>query len=311
MEFVTLESRSEKAVLVPEAGSQCASYRVGALDLIVGPATSDAWRRHPFRSGIPILFPWPGRIANARCTCAGRELQFPVNEVIRGHAIHGLTWKYPFRVTRRGSDSLTTELDSSLHPDLERLWPWRFVFALDYELGDGLRIKATVRNCSESNMPFGLGAHPYFPAPFSSRGKRDAMRVHVPAMRAQWPLDSKMIPTGPPSAPVGKNDLHSERAVGGNAYDDVFQLELSREPAAALARLIDPVEMRVIEVRADAPFGECVVYAPPDREVVALEPYTCAPDAFNLTARGIASGARELRPGETFAGGFEIRLSAL
>ena len=41
-----------------------------------------------------------------------------------------------------------------------------------------------------------------------------------------------------------------------------------------------------------------------------MEPYTCAPDAFNLTARGIECGLRVLKPRESFETGFEIRLSA-
>ena len=63
MEFVTIEAQAERAVIAPEAGFQCRSYRVGSLDIIAGPNDPEAdWKSHPFRSGIPILFPWPGRI---------------------------------------------------------------------------------------------------------------------------------------------------------------------------------------------------------------------------------------------------------
>ena len=75
------------------------------------------------------------------------------------------------------------------------------------------------------------------------------------------------------------------------------------------ARLIDPSLKIAVEVRADAAFGDFVVFAPPNSPVVALEPYTCAPDAFNLAARGVAAGMRELAPGQTFEAGFEIRVS--
>ncbi|MGC1398225.1 MAG: hypothetical protein WA827_06730, partial [Candidatus Binatus sp.] len=64
-----------------------------------------------------------------------------------------------------------------------------------------------------------------------------------------------------------------------------------------------------VEIRADAAFGDFVLYAPPDNPVVALEPYTCAPDAFNLAARGVAAGMRELAPGESIELGFEMRLN--
>ena len=74
--------------------------------------------------------------------------------------------------------------------------------------------------------------------------------------------------------------------------------------------MIDPSLNLAVEVRADPAFGDFVVFAPANNPVVALEPYTCGPDAFNLAARGIDSGARELAPGQTFEAGFEIRLSA-
>ena len=310
MNGITLEAQAERIVIVPEAGCQCASYSVGALDLIVGPDSPESWRDHPFRSGIPVLFPWPGRVANAQFTFGGRTIQLPVNEPIRGHAIHGLTWKYPFRVTKRGPYFLHTELNSSEHPDLERVWPWRFTLALEYEIGNGLRIRAKVLNNGDSPMPFGFGTHPYFRVPLGKVEKRAQMSVRVPAMDSQWPLDQKLIPTGAPVKLEGKNDLREERALGSNSYDDAFHLSPARDPSQAVARLIDRAAKIVIELRADSAFGQFVFYAPPDRDVVSLEAYTCAPDAFNLGSRGVESGMRQLAPGETFDAGLEIRVSS-
>ncbi|HXW84025.1 MAG TPA: aldose 1-epimerase, partial [Candidatus Binataceae bacterium] len=275
-----------------------------------GPPSPAAWRDHPFRSGIPILFPWPGRVANAHFTYREREVRLGVNEAIRGHAIHGLTWNYSFKIVSRGPYFLRTQLSSSDYSELANSWPWRFTFTLDHEVGNGLRVRATVRNDGDSTMPLGLGAHPYFAVPLSARGTRGAMQVHVPKMQSQWPLDAKLIPAGPPIALSGKDDLREQRALGTSSYDDAFHLDPHRDPALPVARVIDPAAKLAIELRADAPFGEFVLYAPPDRDVVSLEPYTCAPDAFNLAARGVASGMRELAPGDTFAAGFEIRVSS-
>ncbi len=102
MELITLEVQSERAVIVPEAGCQCLSYRAGTIDVIAGPASPDAWREHPHRGGVPILFPWPGRVAGAHFTFKGREYRLPVNEPARGHSIHGFACERAFRVTRRG-----------------------------------------------------------------------------------------------------------------------------------------------------------------------------------------------------------------
>ena len=312
MELITLEVQSERAVIVPGAGCQCLSYRAGALDVIAGPASPDAWREHPHRGGIPILFPWPSRIAGARFTFEGRDYRLPVNEPARGNAIHGFACERAFRVTRRGPYFVTAMLDSSDYSDLSSIWPWPFTLEIDYEVGNGLRLKARITNTGDSAMPFGFGAHPYFHAPLNPKGLRDAILIQLDA-DARWPLDARLVPTGNLEPLAGKFDLCAPRAIGADTYDDVFRMApVSKENVSTpRARLIDPSLKIAVEVRADAAFGEFVVFAPPNNPIVALEPYTCAPDAFNLAARGVAAGMRELAPGQTFEAGFEIRVSVL
>ena len=309
MELVTLEAQSERAVIVPAAGCQCLSYRAGSLEVIAGPANPGVWREHPHRGGVPILFPWPGRIAGARFTFEGREYRLPVNEPARRHSIHGFACERAFRVMRRGPYFVKAILDSSYYSDLSSIWPWPFALEIDYEVGNGLRLKARVTNTGDSVMPFGFGAHPYFHAPLNPQGQRDAMVIQLDAS-ARWALDARLIPTGDVAQLAGKYDLRAPRALGSDTYDDAFRMAPISKDGRPRARLVDPSLKVALEIRADAAFEDFVVYAPPDNEVIALEPYTCAPDAFNLAARGIASGMRELRPGESFEAGYEIRVSA-
>jgi len=310
MEFITIEAQSERATIIPEIGCQCFEYRVASLDIIAGPPNLDVWREHPFRSGIPLLFPWPGRIAAGLFYFQGREIRLPINEPARGHSIHGLTWNCAFRVVKRGPYYVHTELDSASNLELSRIWPYRFILEIDYEVGNGLRLRARARNAGNEAMPLGFGAHPYFHAPLGAAGHRGDLEVQVAPAIAQWPLDEKMIPTGSPVALSGRFDLRTPQKLGDLSYDDAFHLDSARDLAAPCGRLVNPANQTAIEVRAEADFGEFVVYAPPDREVVALEPYTCGPDAFNLAARGVQSGMRVLKPGESFETGFEIRLGS-
>ncbi len=312
MELITLDAQSERAVIVPAAGCQCLSYRAGRIEVIAGPANPDAWRAHPHRGGIPILFPWPSRVAGARFTFKGREYRLPVNEPTRGNAIHGFACERAFRVTRRGPYFVTAILDSTDYPNLSSIWPWQFTLEIDYEVGNGLRLKARIANTGDSIMPFGFGAHPYFHAPLNPQGSRDAMMIQLDA-GARWPLDQNLIPTGETEPLAGKYDIRAPRMLGADTYDDVFHMAaISKDDTSApRARLIDPSLKIAVEIRADAAFGDFVVYAPPDNAVVAIEPYTCAPDAFNLAARGVAAGMRELAPGDSVELGFEIRLNAL
>ena len=309
VDLITLEAQSERAVIVPAAGCQCLSYSVGALEIIAGPPSPDSWRAHPHRGGIPILFPWPGRVAGARFNFKSRDYLLPVNEPALGNAIHGFACERPFRVARQGPYYVSAILDSSEHPDLASIWPWPFVLEINYEVGNGLRLRARISNSGNSTMPFGFGAHPYFHAPVDPHASRGAISVQLDA-NSRWPLDANMIPSGPPVPLAGKYDLRVPRPLGAETFDDAFRMIVATDASAPRARMIDPSLNLAVEMRADPAFGDFVVFAPANNPVVALEPYTCAPDAFNLATRGIDSGARELAPGQTFEAGFEIRLSA-
>jgi len=52
-----------------------------------------------------------------------------------------------------------------------------------------------------------------------------------------------------------------------------------------------------------------VVYTPPHREAICIEPYTCVPGAFNLNERGIAAGLRMVAPGDSFRAVAEISVA--
>ena len=307
VDSITIEAQSERAVLVPEAGCQCLSYRVGTLEVIAGPSDPSAWRAHPHRGGIPILFPWPGRVAGAQFAYRGAKYQLPVNES-HGHSMHGFACERSFKVLRHGPHFMTAMLDSADDSSIAKIWPWPFQFEIDYEIGNGLRLNATVRNTGSAPMPFGFGAHPYFHAPLSPNGQRSAMRLKM-AAASHWPLDNKLIPDGSPKPLEGKLDLSAGPLIGDETYDDAFRMAPYKKDEPR-ARLVDPAMRAAVEIRTEPVFEDFVVYVPAGEAVVAIEPYTCAPDAFNLAARGVESGMIELWPGETWSAGFEIRISA-
>lgn len=309
MEFITIEAQAESAVIAPEAGFQCRSYRVGSLDVVAGPKDPEAdWKAHPFRSGIPILFPWPGRVADGRFSYRGREVQLPINDPSHNCAIHGLTYNRVFQVTRRGPYFVAARLDSRADADLTKLWPFPFVLDLDYEIGNGLRLHAAVENVGDGPMPFGIGAHPYFHAPLDPKGTRAAIEVEGDIDR-HWQLDARLLPSGELAVAQGRFDLRRPVKLGLDTLDDAYTLDAKRGERAA--RMIDPQLKMALELRAAPIFRHLVVFAPPAPDVVALEPYSCGPNAFNLAAKGIDSGMLELQPGARFEASFEIRLSAL
>jgi aldose 1-epimerase len=64
-----------------------------------------------------------------------------------------------------------------------------------------------------------------------------------------------------------------------------------------LAVLSHPAAPGRVRFLADANFRELVLFTPPHRQAVAVEPYTCSADAANLADRGIDSGWQTLPAG--------------
>ena len=56
----------------------------------------------PSGSGVPLLFPFPGRIAGARYSFGGREYQLEPGDNF-GNAIHGFVHKRPWRVVEQSA----------------------------------------------------------------------------------------------------------------------------------------------------------------------------------------------------------------
>ena len=75
-----------------------------------------------------------------------------------------------------------------------------------------------------------------------------------------------------------------------------------------VCRLLDPMNNRRLPIVFDESFSQCVVFNPPHREAICIEPYTAVPDAFSLAERGIKTGLRILKPGEAFQTRIEMRL---
>jgi aldose 1-epimerase len=122
------------------------------------------------------------------------------------------------------------------------------------------------------------------------------------------------LPTGGLLPVSGERDLRHGRVIGTTTLDDIWtDLPNPSAPAAAAglierAQLVSPTNHR-LAVWTSRAFRELVLFTPPHRNAVAIEPYTCVTDAINLFYRGIDSGWQELLPGHSWRGTVEFRLT--
>ena len=240
--------------------------------------------------GQPLI-PWPNRLAGGAYAFEGRAIQAPLSEPAAGNAIHGLVRWSNWSVAASAPSSCAMALRLNPQP----AYPFALDLRLDYGLGDdGLTVTLTAANAGGGPAPFGAGFHPYLRA---GTPQVDDLRLVVPA--AAWlPADARGIPTGERRPVDGPLDLRAGRTIGDAVLDHCFT-GLERDPdGRARVRLEGPEATTTLWM--DEAFGHVMVFTgdtlAPDRRRrgLAVEPMTCAPDAFNS-----GDGLRVLRPGET------------
>jgi aldose 1-epimerase len=281
--------RGGARAVVTEVGARLRSWRlVGAelLDTFAAEAPADSYRG-------AVLAPWPNRVRDGRYVFGGVEHRLALTEPERSAALHGLVLDERFEVVARSADAVTLACELRDRPG----YPFAVQVEVTYALGADGDLTVTLRatNRGSRAAPFGAGIHPYLRV-----GRADDAVLEVPAA-TRVPVDpERLLPTGPP-VPIAGTDLDftRPRRVGGTTLDTCFgDLRRDRDGRARV-RLASPGAPHAITVWLEEPFRFVHVYtadAVDDparaRDAIAIEPLTCAPDAFNSGA-----GLEVLEPG--------------
>jgi aldose 1-epimerase len=343
-----------EARIWPAFGNNCLSARLpaprgGLVDIVLAPESLRQVREQPSWWGVPLLFPWPGRIPGGRYTYGDQEYQLPVLDM-GGNAGHGFVKNRPWKVeVFEAWDSaafLRCSFSPADHPETLEGFPFPYSLAATYRLdNDGLHLIVEVANTGEGPLPFGFGAHPYFRLPLGESGSPQECRIHVPAAR-RWNLGRlgalgdggrQPAPSGAEGADGGSGRRTADGAAGGRlTWDDVTEpvppeLDLRRsqplgaerhfdfvytDPDLSTGRLecsvADPTSELQAVMQASTHFPTLVVYTPPGRPGVCFEPWTCPPNVFNLHAAGVRpSGLIELAPGQRWEGSLRLFLRTM
>jgi aldose 1-epimerase len=191
-------------------------------------------------------------------------------------------------------------------PSLLSCWPSDFRISAHYRLqANTLRLTLLVENPGEIDLPFGLGIHPYFRVPLGG-GDRDDCRIRVPVSQ-RWELEN-MIASGRVS-PVTDDVKLAEGARFGDTQLDAGFTGLGFDGDRCRAEVHDPGSGRTLHLSFDKTFPHCVVFNPPHREAICIEPYSCICDPFRLQPQGIDAGLRVLSPGQSLKTCIELRVT--
>jgi aldose 1-epimerase len=259
-----------------------------------------AGNQRPSGSGIPILFPFPGRIPGTTFEWEGERYELEPGDAL-GNAIHGFVHKRPWRVLEQSERRVVGQFHAWRDdPSLKARWPADFRITATYSLsGNQLNSEFLLENPGPAPLPWGFGTHPYFRVPLGGTSADDCI-VKLP-VSARWEL-ADMLPTGRRLELADAAKFQAGQRFGELKLDDVFTGLVTWKDGSNIASIEDPESKRRLGVIFQpGVFRECVVYTPPHREAICIEPLTCAPSAAMLAARGIDAGWRVLPPGGQFA----------
>lgn len=305
------------ARIAPSLGFNCFEFTARVRDWTIRVLEADpafsAGSLRPSGHGIPILFPFPNRIRDSRFVWDGREYFIPADVGLHdknGHAIHGFCLDRTWRVTEHGERFAVGQFQLSIDaPDRRALWPADFQIEARYELrGSTLRCDLRVENPDSVPLPWGFGTHPYFHVPLDESSRLSSCLVQVPANQ-EWLLKD-CLPTG------DRRDVPPEKDLREGEYLDVLTLDdvlsgLDIQDGVIESAIFDEAAGLQVTQRCGSEFREYVVFTPPNRPCVCLEPYTCATDAIHLQALGLDAGLRVLPPGGQAHLWFEITAGTL
>lgn len=271
-----------EAVVEPAYGGRITAFRHRGTDLFT---PIPAGPRDPARAeggGCFPLVPWSNRIRDGRLAAGRRLLTLAATESGTGNAIHGHGRRRAWTVSAdggRASVRMRYEF-----PAGEEGWPYAYAADQTVSLGEeALSVTLAVENRSTEAMPVGLGLHPYLP-------RTPEMGLWFSATSSWPPVDGK-LPDGPEPVPAAIDFSEPRPVVEG--------LDQGFGGWDGSVHAIWPERGLGLSIHGGAALGHLIVYTPPGRDFLCLEPVTHSIDAVNLDARGVhGTGHRMLAPSE-------------
>jgi len=326
------------ATILPGRGMAVLQLRAwlpgkGEIDLLNSPPLPEAAKllntedddfgNEIFKIGGAILLPYANRIRGKlspdgktiTASVAGHSLTLPANwsgnnPGAEKHSIHGLMRRSQFRDAVVDNGVQDSTVSAFLHAgDFDGHWPSNtdvlVVAKLDH---DAFEMTVTARNAGHEPLPMGIGWHPYFVLP---SGDRQQVRLYLPAsLRAVMNNYDDSFTTGERVAVKGSDYDYSApggRALGKQYLDDNFSGLERGKNGSAVAEIIDPAAKYGLRLIALSPqINSFQVYAPPQKNFVAIEPQFNLPDPYNKNWGGTNTGMVLLKPGQSVS--WRVRL---
>jgi aldose 1-epimerase len=293
--MIQIQSGKIKAQFLPELGMLGASLQYNGIEILRKIEDLESAARRGSSAGIPILYPWGNRLSQFEFELAGKKIHLDRSSPLihldeHGLPNHGVPWSMlKWNTLGVEEDRISAELNWTT-TELLQISPFpHHVQMIVAAKRHGLQIETKILANENSNVPISFGYHPYVGIPDLERSE---WKLKLPAMKRLL-LNDQRIPTGALEAFGGFDEQ-----LGGKQFDDGFEL-------------LDPHSDFLIEgsgwkisLQMINGYTHGQIFAPPDKQFIALEPMTAPTNAL-ISGKGL----RILQAGETFSASFEIAIT--
>jgi len=249
-----------------------------------------------------LLFPFPSRVRHGIYTFDGEAYALRMNEFRHENALHGFVYNQPFQVVNQEEGpthaSLTVRYDyAGDQPGYPFPFSLAVLYGLDRPEGSAssvLHVTFSAVNTGSTRCPVAFGWHPYFTL---SEEPIDHLRMTLPSSTAIT-LNDNLLPVGQePFTNADDISLHER------TFDTPFLVDFGDRDYAE-TRIWSPRFDTTLRIAQDKSFPYLVVFTPPRRDSIAIEPLTANVNSFNT-----GEGLRILGPGESASGKIWVALS--
>ncbi len=286
--MVSHETENFEVRLYPNLGASLQEFVKNNVQIIDGITNDEAGlETYKNRYTSSWLFPFPNRISNGKYTFENNNYELDINEKALNNALHGFVFNKHFKLIEENTseDSVFLKFHYTYTGELAG-FPFPFQLNISYRITlNDIDMTMEAKNTGTSNMPFGMGWHPYFKA------NQFAESVLNFEAFSQYEVDNKMIPTR-------EMQLAHELPL---TLEDTFLDDCFLAKTASTTYKTDGYNLKIdFKPENEKNFIQC--YTPPTRDCIAIEPMTCAPDVFNN-----GDGLLVLEPNESYR--WQIKMS--
>lgn len=262
---ITINNGEYSSRILVNYGAALNSYKFKGQEFVSGYASSDQIKNQKYK-GV-VLAPFPNRLAKAKYQFKNRDYTLPINREKEGLALHGFLYNEAFEILEQKENEIQLQY---VYMATKEGYPFYFTLTISYILLDDgtLKVETYVKNNGEA-MPFGIGWHPYF------QMEEDVNHLFLEIPDSEMlELDEALIPTGS-FTPFEYSS--KEFSLREHHFDNCFLFKRS-DSKVQLNSTNFSLQIHS-SWQEDYPYFQ--IYTPKDRATIALEPMSCAPNAFN------------------------------